>query len=88
MHKKLGPTFIYVPIVTFCIAYLATMAIVPGAPFAHIFYVVSMATFVTFLAALVQHSIWFQNQITGHIIESIDFAVIAGAIFGVACPAA
>ena len=36
----------------------------------------------TFLSAMVQHSIWFHNRVTGHVIESVLYSIIIGAIFG------
>ena len=42
----------------------------------------------TYLAAIVQHSIWFKNRISGHVIESIVYALVAGAIFGATWPGA
>jgi len=42
----------------------------------------------TFLAAIVQHAIWFHCRIVGHVIESVLYAVIVAAIFGAMWPAA
>ena len=42
----------------------------------------------TFLAAMVQHAIWFHNRIVGHIIESLVYAAISGAIFAAMWPKA
>ncbi len=53
-----------------------------------VFRFVATAGFMTFLAAIVQHAIWFHNRIVGHVIESIAYAAITGAIFGAMWPGA
>ena len=88
MGKNLVLTFLYFLAVCFCLAYLAALAIEPGARFMDVFRFVSSAGLMTFLAAIVQHAIWFHNRIVGHVVESIAYAAITGAIFGVMWPAA
>jgi hypothetical protein len=46
-----------------------------------VFRFVFAGAFAIFLAAIVQHSIWFRMRITGHVIESVAYAAITGAIF-------
>ena len=86
MGKKLGMTFLYFFVVNFCLAYLATLGVGPGASFMSVFRFVSTAGLLTFLAAMVQHSIWFENRIIGHVIESIAYACIVAAIFAAMWP--
>ena len=88
MGKNLGLTFLYFLVVNFCLGYLATLALGRGAEFMAVFRFVSMAGLVTFLAAIVQHAIWFHNRIVGHVIESIAYAAISGAIFAAMWPSA
>ncbi|MCH9652674.1 MAG: hypothetical protein K0U86_00195 [Planctomycetes bacterium] len=88
MGKKLGLTFVYFLIVSFCLAYLSTLAIAPGAEFRVVFRFMSTAGLLVFLSSVVQHSIWFHNRIIGHIIESILYAAIVGIIFGFMWPVA
>jgi hypothetical protein len=88
MGGKLVLTFVYFLTVCFCLAYLTTLALEPGAEFLPVFRFVSTAALLTFLAAMVQHTIWFRNRITGHVIESIAYACIMGAIFAAMWPAA
>jgi len=88
MGKKLGMTVVYFLVVSFCLAYLSTLAIAPGAEFKVVFRFMTTAGFLVFLSSAVQHSIWFHNRIVGHIIESILYAVIVGLIFGFLWPAA
>jgi hypothetical protein len=88
MGAKLGQTFVYFLVASFCIAYLATIALAPGAAFKDVFRFVSTAGFLTFFSAIVPHAIWFKVRVIGHLIESIVYAAIVGAIFAVMWPAA
>jgi hypothetical protein len=49
---------------------------------------VFLAAFMTFLAAMVQHAIWFRPRIVGHVIESVAYAALTAAIFAALWPAA
>jgi hypothetical protein len=87
MGRNLGLTFVYFLVVSFCLAYLTTLAIKPGADFMTVFRFVATAGFLVFFAAIVQHAIWFHNRIVGHLIESLAYAAIIGAIFAAMWPA-
>lgn len=86
MQRNLALTFAYFLVVSFCLAYLATLAIDPGAGFGQVFRFVSTAAFMCYLAAMIQHRIWFHGRVVGHVIESIAYAAITGAIFGALWP--
>ncbi|TXT39276.1 MAG: Uncharacterized protein FD138_114 [Planctomycetota bacterium] len=88
MGKNLGLTFVYFLVCNFCLAYLTTLAKKPGDEFMEVFRFVSTAGLMTYLAAIVPHSIWFRCRIIGHILESIAFAAIVGAIFAAMWPKA
>ena len=87
MGKNLAYTFLYFFVVSFCLAYLGSLALKPGAEFMPVFRFMSTAAFLTFLSAIVAHAIWFHCRIVGHIIETIVFAAIVGALFGLLWPA-
>lgn len=87
MGVNLGLTMAYFLVVSFVIAYLASMSLQKGADFLFVFRFVFVAGFLAFLSAVVQHAIWFRNRIAGHVIESIIYAAIAGAIFAAMWPA-
>ncbi len=87
MGRNLGLTFVYFLVVSFCLAYLATLGVAPGADFMAVFRFVSTAALLAFLPAIVQHAIWFHCRIVGHVIESIVYAAIVGAIFAAMWPA-
>lgn len=88
MGRNLGQTFVYFLVASFCLAYLTTLAIPKGGDFMKVFRFVSTAGFLTFFSAIVPHAIWFKCRIVGHLIESIAFAAIIGAIFAAMWPAA
>jgi hypothetical protein len=88
MGRNLGLTFLYFLGVSFCLAYLATFGVKDDATFMDVFRFVGTAGLLTYLAAIVQHAIWFHSRIVGHVIESIAYALITGAIFAALWPAA
>ncbi|MBI3860586.1 MAG: hypothetical protein HY290_01680 [Planctomycetia bacterium] len=87
MGQNLGLTFAYFLIVSTLLGYLASISISPGAEFMGVFRFVSTAALMTFLAAIVQHAIWFRNRIVGHVVESLAYAAITAAIFAALWPA-
>lgn len=88
MGRNLVLTFVYFLVVSFCLAYLTQLHIPAGAGFMTVFRFVATAALLTFLAAIVQHAIWFQNRIVGHVIESLCYAAIIAGIFAAMWPEA
>jgi hypothetical protein len=88
MGVNLALTFLYFLAVSFVIGYLASVAFKPGAEFMEVFRFVARASVAIFLAAIVQHAIWFRMRIIGHVIESIAYAFITAAIFAGLWPGA
>jgi hypothetical protein len=86
MGRNLGLTFLYFLAVSFCLAYLGTIGIDSGAVFMDVFRFMATAGLLTFLPAIIQHSIWFHCRVAGHVVESIAYALIVGAIFGAMWP--
>jgi hypothetical protein len=86
MAANLGMTMGYFMVVSFGLAYLGGMAFKPGAPFLDVFRFFFTAGLFVFLSAIVQHSIWFRNRITGHVIESLLYAAIVGLVFAAMWP--
>ena len=87
MGKNLGLTMLFFLVCNATFAYLAEFALSPGDVFIKVFRFVATIALLTFCASILQHSIWFKNRVTGHIIESIGYALIAGAIFAGLWPA-
>jgi hypothetical protein len=82
MGVNLGLTFLYFLTCSFLIGYATSIAIKAGTDFMTVFRLVFTIGILTFLAAMVGHSIWFRTRIVGHLIESIAYAAIVAAIFG------
>lgn len=87
MGQNLGLTFVYFLAVSAGLACLASLAFPPGESFISVFRFVFIAGFMTFLAGMVQHAIWFRPRIVGHVIESVAYAAITAAIFASLWPA-
>jgi len=88
MGRNLGLTLLSYLVVCFCLAYLGTLGLKPGASFREVFRFFATASVLTFLTGIVQHSIWFRCRIVGHILETVVYAAIVGAIFAAFWPAA
>lgn len=90
MGKNLGLTLLFFLVCNATFAYLAHIAFEPGSgpDFITVFRFVATVALLTFCASMVQHAIWFRNRVTGHVIESIGYALVAGAIFAALWPAA
>lgn len=63
--RNLALTFLYFFAVSFCLGYLAQLHIGKGAEFLDVFRFVATAGVMTYLAAIVQHAIWFHGRIIG-----------------------
>jgi hypothetical protein len=81
LGRNLGLTFAYFFVCNATIAYLASFALSSESDFITVFRFVATVALLTYLASIVQHAIWFRVRITGHVIESIAYALIAGVIF-------
>jgi hypothetical protein len=88
MGKNLGLTVLFFLACNATFAYLASFSLQPGTDFITVFRFVATIALLTFCASMLQHAIWFRNRVTGHVIESIAYALIAGAIFASLWPAA
>ncbi|MEM7385695.1 MAG: hypothetical protein AAF514_12185 [Verrucomicrobiota bacterium] len=88
MGRNLGLTFVFFLLSSFCIAYLASLALPSGTEFARVFRVVATAAIMTYLPAILLHAIWFRCRVVGHVVETIAYAAICGAIFGALWPGA
>ena len=88
MGQNLGLTILYFLAVSIGLAYLASLAFPPGAGFLAVFGFVFVAGLMTFLAAMVQHAIWFRPRIAGHVVESVAYAAITATLFAALWPAA
>ncbi len=81
MGRNLGLTFVYFLVINFCLAYLSTLGLEHSDDFRTVFRFITVTGLLTFLAAMVQHAIWFHNRIVGHIIESLVYRAIFAAMW-------
>ena len=90
MGKNLALTVLYFFCCSCTFAYLANFALEPGsepgADFVTVFRFVATIALLAFIASITQHAIWFRTRIVGHLIESIAYCLIAGAIFATFWP--
>lgn len=91
MVRNLGLTVLYFLLTSVLIAYLAAVALDPGAAFGQVFQVVATAGILTYAAGGVCNGIWFGKPTRAFITDALDgiaYGLIAGAIFAVLWPAA
>jgi hypothetical protein len=86
MGANLGLTIVYFFVCSLLLAYLASIAFKPGAEFMEVFRFIFTAAFMTFVAAMISHAIWFKARIVGHVIESLAYAAITAGIFAALWP--
>lgn len=86
MGAMLGLTVLYFFGCSFLLGYLANIAFKPGAEIMEVFRFVFTAAFMTFIAAMISHAIWFKARIVGHLIESLAYAAITATIFAAMWP--
>ena len=88
LSRTLGCLVMSAASTLFLVATLGSIGLPPGTQFITVFRFFAAAGLLTYLSAMVSQSIWFDNRIVGHIVESIGYALIVGAIFGGLWPAA
>lgn len=84
MGRNLALTFLYFFVCCCTFGYLADFALrqrTPDPDFLTVFRFVATIALFTFCAAVIQHAIWFRMRVVGHVIESVAYSLIAGAIF-------
>lgn len=88
MGRNLTCTVLFFLMVSFVIAYLAAMAIAPGADRWFVFRFVGTAGIITYGSANILNGIWFGRKKFGDILDGIAYGLITGAIFAALWPAA
>lgn len=86
MGANLGLTILYFLGCSFLLGYLASIAFKTETSFMEVFRFIFTAAFMTFVAAMISHSIWFKARIVGHLIESLAYAAITATIFAAMWP--
>ncbi len=79
MAKTMGLTLVYQLLVSFFLAYIASNALVMGAPYLKVFQIVGTAGFLAYGAANVMDSIWFYRSWRATLLGLLD-ALLYGCL--------
>jgi hypothetical protein len=85
MRRNLILWFLYCAVVGLFAAYIAGLALPPGAPYPRVFQLVGAAAFVGYVLALWQMSIWYHRAWSTTIKSSVDgliYALLTAGTFG------
>jgi hypothetical protein len=88
MGRNMFCTWIFFTVVSFVIAYLAGLAMAPGADFMKVFQFVGTAGIVIYGSANILNGIWFGRKMIADIVDGIAYGLITGWIFAWLWPAA
>lgn len=88
MGAALVCQFLFFLAVSFCLAYLTTLGPKAGADFMTVFRFVGTAGFLTYTAASVPSSIWFNVRLPGYVIDGVLYGLATGLIFAYFWPGA
>lgn len=90
MARNLVLWFVYLLVVSFFAAYVASRALPPGARYLAVFRFVGMSAFLGYALALWQQSIWYRRKWCTTLKQTIDglvYALVTAGIFGWLWPA-
>ena len=85
MGQSLGLWFLYLLIVSTLAAYVVGRSTPPGAPYMHVFQLVSSVAFIGYAVALWQMSIWYRRSWNITIMATIDgliYGLLTAGVFG------
>lgn len=88
MGKAIGCTLAFFFCAAFMIAYLASLALTPGASFGRVFQFVGTAGLLTYCAAHFPHVFWFKRKIAMELLDGVVMAILTAGIFAFLWPAA
>jgi hypothetical protein len=86
MGVNMTCTVVFFTVVSAVIAYLAGIAIPPGADFLTVFRFVGTAGILTYGTANILNGIWFGRKMVADIVDGIAYGVITGLIFAALWP--
>lgn len=85
MSRSLGLWFVYVLVVSYFAAYVASRAVPAGAPYLEVFRFTGVSAFLAYSAALWQMSIWYHRAWSITLKTTVDglvFALLTAGVFG------
>lgn len=90
MGRNMLCTFIFFFVVLVGVAYIAAIALEPGAEFMKVFQITGATAFLAFTMGGIPHGIWFGRSVHSLVTDFIDatvYALVAAGIFGALWPA-
>ena len=88
MGRNMFCTFLFFLVSSYCLAYLADLALQPDASFMEVFRFVGTAGILTYAAAGIPNAIWFRQRMIGNLLDGVAYGLIVGAIFAAFWPEA
>jgi len=85
MGKSLGLWFVYLILVGWLVAYIASRALAPGAEYLRVFQIAAATAFIAYAVALLEMSIWYQrswSMTVKAIVDGLIYALLTGGAFG------
>jgi hypothetical protein len=85
MGKSLGLWFVYLLIVGWLAAYIASRALPPAAEYLQVFQMAGATAFIAYSVALIEMSIWYQrswSMTVKALVDGLIYALLTGGVFG------
>jgi hypothetical protein len=90
MSKNLAQWFVYLVVVSYFTAYVASRALAPGTDYMQVFQITGSVAFVGYALALLQMSIWYQRSWSlsvKAIVDGLIYGLLTAGTFGWLWPA-
>lgn len=85
MGKALGLWFVYTVVISFLVAYVARVAVAPGADYLHVFRIAGTIAFLAYAGAEPVATIW-RGRSTGAtfraVVDGLIYGLLTGGVFG------
>jgi hypothetical protein len=85
MAKGMVLSFVYYLAVSFCVAYVASRTISPGAAYLAVFRITGTVAWLAYGAGVVQDAVWFGRPwgaVGKHLIDSLAYGLFTAGVFG------
>lgn len=86
MGANMACTFLFYLSVSFCLAYLSTIALTAESDFMAVFRFVGTAAILAYCAGGIQNVIWFKRRMITDLIDGIAYGLITGILFALLWP--
>lgn len=85
MGRNLGLWFVYLVIVSYFAAYIASRSLVPGTEYLRVFQLIGASAFAGYALALLQMSIWYRrawSMTVKSLVDGLIYAAVTAGTFG------